>query len=343
MSRASAVGLISAALVAIASAAPEPASAQDLDTRSILTTPSAAWLSPPLQHRPAFASCGSPPGFGYGPFWSPWDARFSRYWFSPAYRWYGSWAEWPGLGYGSYWPAAGWGAWSPWPVSRGMCRSPGSFYRGFGFGFGFGIGISLGSGYGPGYWGYGGYGDRYWGYGGYGDRYSGYGGYGTHPDSWRTGGALGLDTGAGHVPESVRLMNGYRVIESRPTTGGADLQRIDRARLDRSRADLESARTSLPEDARTLTGRTAVAGGREVRQPSRPSTSPRPTPGARSSPTPSAKSSPTPSARSRPAPTARPSTGTASGRSPAASTRRVAPATRPARSPSKAARKTKPQ
>ena len=67
---------------------------------------------------------------------------------------------------------------------------------------------------------------------------------------WGTNGALGLDTGSGHIPESVRQAKGFRVIESRPTTGGADLRRTDPSRIDRwfeyFEADAANARSTAP-------------------------------------------------------------------------------------------------
>ena len=257
MSRESTVGLIAAAMLAVASAVPERALPQvrssfdvrnqgfapaspHFDTRSILMTPSSAFPTATHPGRQSFGSFGYCPwasGFGYGPFMSPFDVRISGYWFSPAYRWYGYWDRWPSFGYGSYWPATGWGAWSPWPGSRGRC------------------------GFGSSYWGYGGYGGGYWGYGGNYRGYSGYSGYGGgYPGSsgwgipmgsgWGTNGALGLDTGSGHIPESVRQAKGFRVIESRPTTGGADLRRTDPSRIDRwfehFEADATSARSTAP-------------------------------------------------------------------------------------------------
>ncbi len=182
-------------------------------------------------------------------------------------------------------------------------------------------------GFGGSYWGYSRFGG-YSGYGGYGGGYGGYREYGsgrgasTYPDTWSPGGALGLDTGSGHIPESVRRMRGFRVIESRPMTGGADLRRIDPTLSNRSRASEQVSRESMSERVKSVAERTAAPARREVRQPSRPAASPRPV------------SRPLPSTRSA---TPRPEAGT---------TRSVAPARTPQeRSPSAArsSTKTRPQ
>jgi hypothetical protein len=185
---------------------------------------------------------GSNPGmFHYGWYMSPFDARFSRTWFFPyvrtwfypSFAWYGGWGGRPGFAYGSYWRGAGPGAWGPWPGASGMC-GPGSPSSAFFFGAGgFGYGGYPGFGGYQGYGGYSGFGGGYGGYPGFGG-YQGYGGigsaYGGPPE---TSGTLGLDNGWGHIPESLRNMKGFRVIESRPSTVGADLRRTDPSHLDR--------------------------------------------------------------------------------------------------------------
>ena len=271
MRRTGNIGLIAAALLAVASAPPEHASAQvpdpfdvrnsgfapasqHFDTRSVLTTASTGWVAPHGMSA-SFVGCprsspymfGSNPGmFRYGWYMSPFDVRYSRAWFSPAYSWYAGWGSRPGFGYGSYWRGAGPGAWGPWSGSSGMC-GPGSpssaFFFGAG-GYGYGGYPNFGGGYGDG--GYRGFGSGY-GYGGYpgfsgfsgfGDSYGGYSGYrgfsGLSGDSSAYPGGSGFDSSEwGHIPESLRNMKGFRVIESRPTTVGADLRRSDPSRLDR--------------------------------------------------------------------------------------------------------------
>ena len=197
-----------------------PAS-QPFDTRSVLTTASTGWVAPHGMSA-SFVGCprsspymfGSNPGmFRYGWYMSPFDVRYSRAWFSPAYSWYAGWGSRPG--------------------SSGMC-GPGSAGSAFFFGAG-------GFGYGgyPGYggFGYGGY-PGFSGFSGFGDSYGGYSGYrgftGLSGDSSAYPGGSGFDSSEwGHIPESLRNMKGFRVIESRPTTVGADLRRSDPSRLDR--------------------------------------------------------------------------------------------------------------
>jgi len=295
MRRTGKIGLVAALLLAAASSLPEQASSQvpdafdvrnsgfapasqPFDTKSMLMTASTGWVA--AQGMPgAFVGCprpspymfGSNPGmFHYGWYMSPFDVRYSRYWFSPASRWYGGWGGWPGFGYGSSWPAAGPGAWGPWPGSSGMCGpgSPGSsFFWGAG-GYGYG-------GY-SGYGGFGGFGSGYPGYGGYGAGYRGYRGYDAgYPGSPRTGGGLGLDTGSGYIPESPRQAKGFRVIESRPTTGGADLRRRDPGLFEQwfeqFEPDVESARSAT--QARRDPVGDAAARGRASEQTSRESIS----------------------------------------------------------------------
>ena len=113
MRRTGNIGLVAAALLTVASALPEHASAQvpdafdvsnssfapagpAFDTRSVLMTASTGWVA----HRgmPAqFAGCPRPspymfgwnPGmFRYGWYMSPFDVRFSRAWFRPVSPWY---------------------------------------------------------------------------------------------------------------------------------------------------------------------------------------------------------------------------------------------------------------
>jgi hypothetical protein len=266
MRRTGNTGLVAAALLTVASALPEQAAAQvpdafdvrnssfapagpAFDTRSVLMTASTGWVA----HRgmPAqFAGCprpspymfGSNPGmFHYGWYMSPFDARFSRTWFfpyartwfDPSFAWYAGWGGRPGFAYGSYWRGAGPGAWGPWPGASGMC-GPGSAGSAFFFGAGgFGYGGYPGFG-GFGYGGYPGYG----GFGGFGNSYGGYSGYrgftGLSGDSSAYPGGSGFDSSEwGHIPESLRNMKGFRVIESRPATVGADLRRSDPSRLDR--------------------------------------------------------------------------------------------------------------
>ena len=274
MRRTGKIGLIAAALLTAASSLPEPASSQvpdafdvrnpgfapaslPFDTKSMLMTASTGWVA--SQGMPgAFVGCPRPspymfgfnPGlFHYGWYMSPFDVRFSRSWFFPANRWYAGWGGWPGFGYGSSWPAAGPGAWGPWPGSSGMC-GPGStgssFYWGAG-GYGYGYGGYSGFGRYGSFPGYGGFGSGYPGYGGY-SGYSGYGG--GFPGSPRSSGGLGIDTGSGYIPESVRQAKGFRVIESRPTTGGADLRRTEPSWHERwfeqFEADTRQARSTAP-------------------------------------------------------------------------------------------------
>ena len=294
MSRSSTVGLITAAMLAVASTIPERALPQvrssfdvrnsgfapaipQFDTRSILMTPSSAFPAATHPGRQSFGSFGFCPGasgFGYGPFMSPFDVRISGYWFSPAYRWYGYWDRWPSFGYGSYWPATGWGAWNPWPASRGRCGFGNSYYRGYGGYCGYG-GYGGYNGFGGNYWGYRSYSGYSGGYGGFGGGYPGSSGWGSPMGSgWGTNGALGLDTGLGHIPESVRQAKGFRVIESRPTTGGADLRRSRPSQIDRwleyFEANAASAR-SEPPTSRDAIG-DALARGR-AQQSSRESIS----------------------------------------------------------------------
>ena len=92
---------------------------------------------------------------------------------------------------------------------------------------------------------------------------------------WGTNGALGLDTGSGYIPESVRRAKGFRVIESRPTTGGADLRRTDPRKVDRwfeqSEADAASARSEPPTSRDAIAD--AMARGRAYERLSRESIS----------------------------------------------------------------------
>ena len=270
MRRTRTIGLIAIAMLAVASAVPEralpqvgssfdvrnsgfaPASPR-IDTRSILMSPSSSFSTASQQAWPGSSFCPGAPGFGYGPFLSPFDVRISGYWFSPATRWYGSGSYWPSFGYGSYWPAAGWGAWHPWPASRSQCGFGSSFYWGYGTGFGYG-----GNHWGYGYRGYNRFGGFGGGYPGYptGSEWSNSGwgnsgwGPGTYSGPRGTNGALGLDKGSGYLPPSVREAKGFRVIESRSTTGGADLRRTEPSRLDRwfeeFEADAGGARSATP-------------------------------------------------------------------------------------------------
>jgi len=292
MRRTGKIGLVAALLLAAASSLPEQASSQvpdafdvrnsgfapasqPFDTKSMLMTASTGWVAP-LGMPAHFVGCprpspymfGSNPGlFHYGWYMSPFDVRYSRSWFRPAFYWYGGWGGWPGFGYGSRWPAAGPGAWSPWLGSPGMCGPGSSFYRGAG-GYGYG-------GY-SGYGGFGGYGSGYWGYRGYGAGYSGYSGYDAgYPGSTRTSGGLGIDTGSGYIPESVRQAKGFRVIQSRPTTGGADLRRTEPSWHDRwfeqFEADTRQARSTAPTSRDPIGD--ALARGRASEQASRESIS----------------------------------------------------------------------
>lgn len=344
------IGLVAATLLAVASALPGHASSQipdafdvrnsnfapagpAFDTRSVLMTASTGWVA--ARGMPArFVGCprpspymfGSNPGmFHYGWYMSPFDVRFSRAWFhpvSPWYPWFTGWSGRPGFGYGSHWRGAGPGAWGPWPGASGMC-GPGSpssafFFGAGGFGYGgypgfggFGYG-GFGSGYwghGSGNWGYRGY-EAGWGYDGFG------GGYRGSPG---TSGMLGPDDGSGYVPESLRRARGIRVIESRPTTGGADLRRTESSRLDswfeefgtdarriqastptsrdpiadalaRTRASQRTSRESISDaTARARATRTGVAPSADPRGSERISTPARPTPRTRTARTGSSK------------------------------------------------------
>lgn len=253
-----------------------PAS-QPFDTKSVLTTASTGWVA---SHgvSASFVGCPRPspymfgfnPGlFHYGWYMSPFDVRYSRSWFRPAFNWYGGWGGWPGFGYGSRWPAAGPGAWSPWLGSPGMCGPGSSFYRAAG---GYGYGGYSGFGRYGSFPGHGGFGSGYPGYGGY----SGYSGYDAgYPGSTRTGGGLGMDTGSGYIPESVRQAKGFRVIQSRPTTGGADLRRTEPSWHDRwfeqFEADTRQARSTAPTSRDPIGD--ALARGRASEQASRESIS----------------------------------------------------------------------
>lgn len=256
----------------------EPANPR-FDTKDVLMTASTGWIAP--RGMPAsFVGCprpspymfGSNPGmFRYGWYMSPLDVRFSRAWFhpvSPWYPWFTGWGGRPGFGYGSYWRGAGLGAWGTWPAS-GMC-GPGSASSAFFFGAGgFGYGGYAGLG---GYGGFGGFGSGYPGYGGYWG-FSGYGG--GFPGSPSADGGLGRDTGSGYIPESVRQAKGFRVIESRPTTGGADLRRTELGLFERwfeqFEPDTESVR-SARRATRDPIG-DAAARGRAAEQTSRESIS----------------------------------------------------------------------
>jgi hypothetical protein len=338
------IGLVAATLLAVASALPERAPAQvpnvfdvrnpgfapaspSFDTRSVLMTASTGWIA----HRgmPAtFVGCprpspymfGSNPGmFHYGWYMSPFDVRFSRAWFFPhmrtwfypSFAWYAGWGGRPGFAYGSYWRGAGPGAWGPWPGASGMCGpgSPSSAFLfgagGFGFGGYPGFGGFGYGGFGSGYWGHR---SGYWGYRGYeaGWGYDGFGG--GYPGSPRTSGALGLDDGSGYVPQSLPRARGIRVIESRPTTGGADLRRTESSRLDswfeelgpdarrvqastptsrdpiadalaRTRASQQTSRESISDAiARARAARTGAAPSADPRSSERISRPARPTP-----------------------------------------------------------------
>ncbi len=254
------IGLVAATLLAAASSMPERAFSQvpdafdvrnsgfapaspTIDTKSVLMTASTGWVA--ARGMPArFVGCprpspymfGSHPGmFRYGWYMSPYDVRYSRAWLSPAYSWYAGWGSRPGFGYGSYWRGAGPGAWGPWPGSSGMC-GPGSPSSAFFFGAGgYGYGGYPGFGGGYAYGGYRGFGSSGAYGGGFGGSYGGYSGYdgmSGGPSSYPGGSGLG-SSGWGHIPESLRNMKGFRVIESRPTTVGADLRRSDPSRLDR--------------------------------------------------------------------------------------------------------------
>jgi hypothetical protein len=273
------IGLVAALLLAAGSSMPErafsqvpdafdvrnsgfPPASPTIDTKSVLMTASTGWVA--ARGMPGrFVGCprpspfmfGSHPGmFRYGWYMSPYDVRFSRAWFrpvSPWYPWFTGWRSRPG--------------------SFGMC-GPGSagsafFFGAGGFGYGGYPGFG-GFGYGgyPGYggFGYGGY-PGFGGFGGFGDSYGGYSGYpgftGLSGDSSAYPGGSGFDSSEwGHIPESLRNMKGFRVIESRPTTVGADLRRSDPSHLDRWFEEFE------PEDARvrasTPTTRDPIADAR---------------------------------------------------------------------------------
>ena len=285
MRRTGNIGLVAAALLAVASPLPEHASAQvpdafdvrtsgfapaspSYDTRSVLMTASTGWIAPRGMSasfvgcpRPSPYMFGSNPGlFRYGWYMSPFDVRFSRAWFRPVSPWY------------------------PWftgfrsrPGSSSMC-GPGSAGSAFFFGAG-GFGYGGYPGYGGfGYGGYPGYGG--FGYGGFGDSYGGYSGYrgfsGLSGDSSAYPGGSGFDSSEwGHIPESLRNMKGFRVIESRPTTVGADLRRSDPGRFDewsrRFGNEAADARSAMP-DARNAIG-DALARTRASREASRESVS----------------------------------------------------------------------
>jgi hypothetical protein len=344
------IGLVAATLLAAASSMPERAFSQvpdafdvhnsgfapaspTIDTKSVLMTASTGWVA--ARGMPGrFVGCPRPssymfsshPGmFHYGWYMSPYDARFSRSWyfpytrswFYPSFPWYGG----PGYGLGL----------------GSMCGpgSPGSsFYWGGGYGYG---------GYG-GYWGYG-------GYGGYGGSYWGYSGYGG--GYWGSNRALGLDNGWGHNRESLRQTKGFRVIESRPTTDGADLRRTDPGRFEewsrRFGNEAADARSAMP-DARKAIGdalartRASQAASREsisdaiarARTADRPgSAKPRPTPGRTKAATPARSASPSrtaaPSgtrARATPRSSARPSPSSAARSAPRSAPRPTGKGTR---------------